>query len=122
VVVCLIFPLISKYSLEPFIEAIYGQTFLLAQSNVAILLLMMALVIILPLSLIFFYKDMNYKPQYLAGANLSEKEKFYGSLGLTRDVTMKSFYLNNIFGEDKLFKLGVVSSIVLIIIMIGVGM
>ncbi len=119
--VCLLFPLISTYSLEPFIQSIYGHTYLLDQSNVAILLIMMGLILVLPLRLLT-YGDVTYKHQYLAGANLSEKEKFYGSLGLTRDVTFKSFYLNNIFGEDKLFKLGVVSSIILIIIMIGVGM
>lgn len=119
--VCILFPLISKYSLEPFIESIYGHAYMLDQSNVAILLIMMGLILVLPLRLLT-YGEMTYKSQYLAGANLSEKEKFYGSLGLTRDVTMKSFYLNNIFGEDKLFKLGVVSSIVLIIIMFGVGM
>ncbi len=118
--VCLLFPLISKYSLEPFIQAIYGHAYMLDQSNVAILLIMMGIILVLPLRLMT-YGELNYRPQYLAGSNSSEKEKFYGSLGLTRDVTMKSFYLENIFGEDKLFKLGVVSSIVLIIIMFGVG-
>jgi ech hydrogenase subunit A len=118
--VCLLFPLISKYSLEPFIQAIYGHAYMLDQSNVAILLIMMGIILVLPLRLMT-YGELEYRPQYLAGSNLSEKEKFYGSLGLTRDVTMKSFYLENIFGEDKLFKLGVVSSIVLIIIMFGVG-
>lgn len=118
--VCILFPLISKYSLEPFIQAIYGHTYMLNQSNVMILLIMMGLVILLPLRLLT-YGELEYRTQYLAGANL-EKEKFYGSLGLTRDISMRSFYLNNIFGEDKLFKLGVVASIILIIIMFGVGM
>ncbi|NLI93086.1 MAG: NADH-quinone oxidoreductase subunit L [Peptococcaceae bacterium] len=119
--VCILFPLISKYSLEPFIASIYGHAYLLDQSNVAILLIMMGLVLVLPLRLLS-YGNLNYKPQYLAGANTSEREKYYGALGLTRDVSMRSFYLNSIFGEDKLFKLGVVSSIILILIMIGVGM
>jgi ech hydrogenase subunit A len=118
--VCILFPLISKYSLEPFIASIYGHAYMLDQSNVAILLIMMGLIIVLPLRLLT-YGNLNYKPQYLAGANLDEKEKFYGSLGLTRDVSLRSFYLTSIFGEDKLFKLGVVSSIILILIMIGVG-
>ncbi len=121
VVACLGFSLISKYSLEPFIFANYGNTYMLSQSNVAILVMMMAFVIVLPLSLLF-HKDINYRPQYLAGTNTGEKEKFYGSLGLTREITLRSFYLSNIFGEEKLFKLGVISSILLIIIMFGVGM
>lgn len=119
--VCILFPLISKYSLEPFIADIYGHAYLLDQSNVAILLIMMGLILVLPLRLLT-YGELNYRPQYLAGTNLAEKEKFYGSLGATHDLSLKSFYLTNLFGEDKLFKLGVVSSIILIIIMFGVGM
>jgi len=119
--VCLLFPLISKYSLEPFIASIYNQTYLLDQGNVIILLIMVGLMVVLPVGLSLTHKNVQYKPQYLAGLNTSEKEKFYGSLGLTREITMRSFYLENIFGESKLFKLGVVISIVLIIIMFGVG-
>ncbi|NBJ16384.1 MAG: NADH-quinone oxidoreductase subunit L [Dehalobacter sp. 4CP] len=119
--VCLLFPLISKYSLEPFIASIYNQTYLLDQGNVIILLIMVGLMVVLPVGLSLTHKNVQYKPQYLAGLNTPEKEKFYGSLGLTREITMRSFYLENIFGESKLFKLGVVISIVLIIIMFGVG-
>ncbi|AHF10088.1 MULTISPECIES: proton-conducting transporter membrane subunit [Dehalobacter] len=119
--ICLLFPLISKYSLEPFIASIYNQTYLLDQGNVIILLIMVGLMVVLPVGLSFTHKNYQYKPQYLAGLNTPEKEKFYGSLGLTREITMRSFYLENIFGESKLFKLGVVISIVLIIIMFGVG-
>ena len=119
--VALIFPLISKYSIEPFVYDIYGTSFMLAQSNMAILLIMMGLMLVLPLSLLT-YGDLNYREQYLAGANACEKENYHGALGQTREISMRSFYLENIFGEDKLFKLGVVSSVVLIIIMFGVGM
>ncbi|UWG98749.1 NADH-quinone oxidoreductase subunit L [Dehalobacter sp. DCM] len=121
VAICLLFPLISKYSLEPFIASVYGQTYLLSQSNVAILLMMMVLVLVLPLRLLT-YRGLNYKPQYLAGTNVKEKEKFYGSLGVTQEVSMKSLYLNTIFGEAKLFPLGVAACIILIVVMIGVVM
>lgn len=117
---CVTFPLISKFSIEPFIYEIYGTTFLLAQSNVIILLIMMGLMLVLPLSLLSF-GELNYRTQYLGGANVGATQ-YHGALGQTRTITMRSFYLANIFGEDKLFKLGVVSSIVLIFIMFGVGM
>ena len=120
VAVCLTFPLISTYFLEPFIAQIYGQIYLLAQSNVIILLLMMGIIVVLPLRLMG-YKNLNYREQYLAGVNVSDREKFYGSLGRTRDISMRSFYLENIFGEDKLFRSGFVSCIILILIMIGVA-
>ncbi|ADY56353.1 ech hydrogenase subunit A [Syntrophobotulus glycolicus DSM 8271] len=121
VAVCIGFPAISYFALEPFIQAIYGETYLLGQGNMIILLLMMGLIIVLPLRLLTYGNKLNYKAQYLAGTNLAEREKFYGSMGITRDLSLRSFYLDSIFGEDKLFKLGVVSCILLIIIMIGVG-
>ncbi|MDR2737122.1 MAG: NADH-quinone oxidoreductase subunit L, partial [Gracilibacteraceae bacterium] len=120
VLVCLTFPLISRYFLEPLIADIYNQTYLLGQSNVAILLLMMGLMLILPLTLLRSGKR-SYREQYLAGANTA-KEQFHGSLGTTHSLTMRSFYLSNIFGEAKLFGISVVISIILIVIMIGVGL
>lgn len=121
VAVCLLFPWISQYFIEPMIEGIYGQTMLLAQSNVAVLLIMMVLVLILPLR-ILTYRNVNYRPQYLSGLNIEQREKFKGAMGITQDVAVKNFYLTDIFEEKKLFRLGVASSIVLILIMLGVGM
>jgi ech hydrogenase subunit A len=120
VLVCLSFPLISKYFLEPFIQYTYNQGYLLGQSNVAILLLMMGLMLILPLRLLT-YRNLEYREHYLSGLNAGEKEQYYGSLGVTQKVTMRSFYMENIFGEDRLFGLGVVCCGVLTLIMIGVG-
>ena len=121
VVVCLMFPWISQYFIEPMISAIYGQTVLLSQNNVLILLIMMALILILPLR-ILAGKEINYKPQYLSGLNLPQREQFKGAMGVTQDVAMRNFYLTDIFEEKRLFRVGVGASIVLILIMLGVGM
>ena len=120
VLVCLSFPLISRYFLEPLIETIYNQTYLLGAGNTAILLLMMGLMLVLPLTLLRSGKR-SYRDQYLAGANTGS-EQFHGSLGTNHSLTMRSFYLKNVFGEDKLFNLSVVICIILILIMIGVGL
>ncbi len=121
VIVCLLFPWISQYFIEPMIAGIYGQTVLLSQNNVLILLIMMALILILPLR-ILTSKEINYKPQYLSGLNLPQKEHFKGAMGITQDVAMKNYYLTDIFEEKRLFRVGVGASIVLILIMLGVGM
>jgi ech hydrogenase subunit A len=119
--VCVLFPLISKYILEPFIYETYSITYWQNMGNVAILLLMMATVLILSLPLVFpGRKERSFRPQYLGGANLAVREKFHGSMGQDMQVSLKSFYLQNIFGEARLFPLGVASALILIIIMLGV--
>ncbi|MDR1603299.1 MAG: NADH-quinone oxidoreductase subunit L [Gracilibacteraceae bacterium] len=119
--VCVLFPLVSKYFLEPFILATYSSGYWQNAQNIAILLIMMAVVLILSLPLVFpGQKERSFRPQYLGGANLAAKEKFHGAMGQDIQVTLKSMYLQNIFGESRLFPLGVVSSLILIIIMLGV--
>ncbi|MCL1918789.1 MAG: NADH-quinone oxidoreductase subunit L [Peptococcaceae bacterium] len=117
VLVCLTFPLISQYFLEPFILGTYGEIYVLEPSNVGILLMMMGLMIVLPLSLLT-YRKVGYREQYLAGANVDEKEKFRGSLGVTQSISVQSFYLDSIFGEKRLFNIGVIFAIALILIML----
>lgn len=117
--ICLVFPLVSKQLIEPYLMDIYRQAVSLAQGNIIIMLMMMGLVFILPLSFLF-NKDVNYVEAYLGGTNVLEKEKFYGSLGLTRELKIRNYYLENYFGEGNLFNVGVISCTVLIVIMLGV--
>jgi ech hydrogenase subunit A len=119
--VCVAFPLISRFYLEPFILDTYGTAYDLPRSNIAILFIMMAAVLLLSLPVIFpGGKERHYRPQYLGGANITEKEKFHGSMGQDVSLALKSFYLSGIFGENRLFPLGVISTLILIIIMLGV--
>jgi ech hydrogenase subunit A len=119
--VCVLFPLLSKYFLEPFIYKTYSVTYWQNMGNVAVLLIMMAVVLALSLPLVFpGGKERSFRSQYLSGANLAEKEKFHGSMGQDIQVSLKSLYLHNIFGESRLFPLGVASTLILIIVMLGV--
>lgn len=116
---CLLFPLGSAYSIEPFIQAVYGESFALSEGNTIILLIMMGLVILLPLRLLF-YDDLTYVEAYLSGTNTSEPEKFAGSMGVTHNLEMTSFRMDRFFGERTLNKLGIVTSSLLILMMLGV--
>ncbi|MDR1322690.1 MAG: NADH-quinone oxidoreductase subunit L [Gracilibacteraceae bacterium] len=119
--VCVLFPLISKYVLEPFIFETYRQIYWQDMNNIATLLIMMATVVVLTVPLVFPGKqERHFRPQYLAGANLAEKEKFHGAMGQDIQISLKSLYLQGIFGESRLFPLGVLSTLILIIIMLGV--
>lgn len=118
--VCLLFPVFSSKLILPFLDPIYGFHELISQSNIIIMLMMMVLILILPISL-WFFKDIKHTEVYLGGVNAS-KENYYGAMHFKRELSMRSFYLNNYFGEARLGKLAVVVSVCLNIVMLGVVM
>jgi ech hydrogenase subunit A len=115
VVVCLLFPVISSVLIEPFIFNIYGQTAQLAQANLAIMLMMLFLLLVMPLSLLFYSKDQKYVGPYMSGMTTTPSMQFTGAMGTVREATMGNYYLNDYFGENKLFMAGTVLCLGLLI-------
>ena len=107
VVVALIFPLISSMLIEPFVMHIYGETTRLAQANLTIMILMLALLMIMPFSMLFQRRDQVFTPPYMGGRPTVGEMKFAGSMGTTRDLVLSNYYMRNYFGEEKLFMIGV---------------
>lgn len=112
----LLFPLISSVLIEPYVLAIYGATACMAQANVAIMLLMMALLLVLPISFLLFKRSAKHLPAYMGGRPATADRRFAGSLGLTREAQTRNYYLNDYFGEAKLFRPGLAVCTALIII------
>ncbi|MGE4374736.1 MAG: NADH-quinone oxidoreductase subunit L [Methanoculleus sp.] len=112
----LLFPLISSVLIEPYVLAIYGATARMAQANVAIMLLMMALLLVLPISFMLFKRSAKHLPAYMGGRPATADRHFAGSLGLTREAQTRNYYLNDYFGEAKLFRPGLAVCTALIII------
>jgi len=112
----LLFPLISSVLIEPYVLAIYGATARMAQANVAIMLLMMALLLVLPISFLLFKRSAKHLPAYMGGRPATADRRFAGSLGLTREAQTRNYYLNDYFGEAKLFRPGLAVCTALIII------
>jgi ech hydrogenase subunit A len=111
----LLFPVISSTLIEPYVLAIYGVTARLAEANVAIMLLMMALLLILPVSFLLFRRSAKHLPAYMSGRTATPDLHFTGSLGLTREAQTRNYYLTEYFGEAKLFLPGAVVCTVLIL-------
>lgn len=110
-----LFPVISSTLIEPYVLAIYGVTTGLAQTNVAIMLLMMALLLILPVSFFLFRRTAKHLPAYMGGRPATPDLHFAGSLGMTREAQTRNYYLTDYFGEARLFRPGAVVCIVLIL-------
>lgn len=106
VVVCLIFPLISSVLIEPFILNIYGQTAHLAQANLTIMLMMLCLLMIMPFSMLFYRKGAENAPPYMAGRPVDDHMRFAGSMGVSRELVLSNYYMEKLFGEERLFMIG----------------
>jgi ech hydrogenase subunit A len=107
------FPLIGHFSIEPYIAAVFNQTVSLGQGNIIIMLIMLALILLLPLSFLLVPRKAKLSTVYLAGANISGSSTFQGSVGI-QNVSMKNYYLANFFNEKKLTVLSIVITIALI--------
>jgi ech hydrogenase subunit A len=106
VVVALIFPLISTYLIEPFVMNIYGQTTLLSQANIAIMLMMLCLLMIMPLSMLFYGKNSKHIAPYMGGRTTEGEMRFAGSMGTSRELVLSNYYLEKMFGEERVFMIG----------------
>jgi ech hydrogenase subunit A len=102
ILVTLIFPLISGYLIEPFILAIYGQTARLSQENITIMLLMLCLILIMPLSMLYYQKRGRHVTPYMGGRTTSPTMVFRGSLGVDKQAVLSNYYLESYFGESRL--------------------
>jgi ech hydrogenase subunit A len=117
VLATVLFPLISSYLVEPWLLAIYGKVTLLAQDNVAIMLIMLFLLMVLPVSMLHYRKNQRQLKPYMGGMTTTSRMHFTGAIGIDREVTLGNYYLENYFGENKMSKIGVPLCIILLAIM-----
>lgn len=103
---CFGFPLISKYALAPYLAGIFGSESLnpIASGNVKLMLCMLSMLIILPISFIpiHLWDKRKIAPVYMAGENTGDNETFYGSIGITRKVELRNWYMDSYFGIKRL--------------------
>jgi ech hydrogenase subunit A len=122
VAVCLAFPFISFYVIDPWLREMFGKVPVVDTFNVLIVfVIMLGLLIILPLGLFYYaFIDKNYKRvgTYLGGGNIG-KATFEGAMASTQTIELKNYYLEKYFGEERLFNVGLFVSLTLTFIMFG---
>ena len=124
VAACIGFPLIAFRLVDPFILEVFGKTPIVDPFSVYMILFMMVgLLILLPLGLFFFgFVNKGYKRvgTYLGGANIDDVT-FEGAMESSQTIELKNYYLEQFFGENRLFNAGVFIALVLLVIMFGVA-
>ncbi len=123
IITCAIFPIVSHTLVIPYIMFFYGNhvTDVISQGNMKIMLIMLGMLALFPISLINYKSRVKVVSPYLGGTNNpSDSTQYFGSAGKTYGISMKNYYMENIFGEEKLFNPGVIAGVTLLIIMFGV--
>jgi len=120
VAVCMLFPLVSNLLVDPYIGRVYGQVFSMDQGNIMIMLIMLGLLLLLPVFLmIVITKGKNrmeyfYTDAYLSGANTKKPFHFRGPMGREQTAETQNYYLEELFGEKRLFAWGTILSTLLL--------
>jgi ech hydrogenase subunit A len=116
---CLFFPFISSRFIEPYVFATYGQSASMSPGNVILMTIMMAMVALFPLSFINHGRGVKVMNAYLGGANVEHSSvRYRSSVGTVQDVTMKNYYLGELFNEAQLFRWGVIAGVALLAVMV----
>lgn len=126
ILLCVGFPITSKYVIEPLMNDMYGtSTPVISEGNIAIMVIMICAVFIVPS--INYLLTRNRKDKevmvYMGGANIGDNKNFIDSMGESKELQVSSWYMTDWFGEDKLFKPAVVvgTFIILIFLCVVVG-
>jgi len=120
---CLLFPLISTYFIAPYVAEVYFHSAalpdgdIIGKGNIIIMTIMMAMVMLFPITFINYGRGVRVTDAYLGGANLHSSTRFVGSANSVQNVTIGNYYLHNILSEAWLSRWGVVGSAALLLVM-----
>ncbi len=105
---CMLFPLISRFLIEPYITSVFGHVTTMSQGNLIIMIIMLALVALFPLSFFHYGRNVKVVDPYLGGANTALGNQFTGSAGAVQQMSMHNYYLADLLPEKKVMLVGVV--------------
>jgi ech hydrogenase subunit A len=117
---CLFFPLLSAEFIEPYVAGVFhGQSVSLGQGNTAIMMVMMAVVMLFPLSFLSRGRGVKLVDPYLGGANIQGGPGFAGSGGAVETLAMHNYYMGGMLNEVWLSRTAVAGGAALLAVMLA---
>ncbi len=111
-----LFPLISITLIHPYLTSIFGSYTPLDNTSLTIMMMILALLIMVPISVILFKAPRTHEREvkpYLAGANVSTYS-YEGSMQVEYLMGTNNYYLKDWFGESIFFKPGQIITTIVI--------
>ena len=120
VVLCIGFPLISKFILVPYLDDAFGQTEGLALTAYdMIIMCVMVAVIVLMFAFMFGKTKKRIVPIYLSGVNKGDNVTYEGSMQKDMTVSLRNWYMDGYFGEARMNWIGGTATAVIILVALG---
>lgn len=125
-VLCFIFPMLSRDVIIPYIHHVYHNAYqVITDDNIIIMMIMLILIFVIPLASWFSARRASYKkaPRYINGVNAGDQMNYIDSMGEKKRFFLSNWYMEDLFGVEKLWKPAVILSTLLIvaIMVIAVG-
>lgn len=122
VMVCLMFPFISDHTIIPWLDHAFSMDIgtvipALTENNQALLTIMLVALILIFLPL-FGKSKRRVVPNYLSGIG-TDNDTYVGSMGAPVDVTLRNWYMNDWFGEDRIRRIGEVSTALVVVALLA---
>ncbi|MCR5202920.1 MAG: NADH-quinone oxidoreductase subunit L [Lachnospiraceae bacterium] len=133
ILICVGLPFVSAKVVTPFINNYYvkdmfdGGTYgytgteAMSMANLTVMVVMIVAIVVVPLVNYYTTKDFEGRKTlaYMNGINTGDNESFVDAFGESKKLKVSNWYMEEYFGEKKLFNPSVLISAALIIIMLG---
>lgn len=126
IALCFAFPMISSKVIVPYIQAVFNNASqVISNDNIIIMMIMLIAIFLVPAVSWIFARNSNYKKanRYINGVNAGDQMNYIDSMGEKRRFFLANWYMEDIFGEKKLWNPSIIISILLIVtfMVISVG-
>ena len=122
---CMSLPLLSIYAVEPLLLQIYKipQVQVLAPEDLVIMVIMLIMIFIIPVAARILTSRIRTTPniEYMSGVNQGDDRHFEDSFGNSKNMYLSAWYLEDYFGEKKIWRPAAAISVVLIVAFIGIA-
>lgn len=126
ILLCFVFPIISSQVIIPYIHQIFhNASQVISGDNIIIMMIMVISIFVIPGVSWITSRHTKYKKvdRYINGVNAGDQMNYIDSMGDKRRFFLANWYMEDIFGEKKLWNPSVILSILLIvsIMVISIG-
>lgn len=127
ILLCALFPIISLWIVEPLLRSMFDYTSatILTLEDMIIMVLMLFIIMVIPFISKILVKHFPYKRslEYMSGINMGDNRKFDSAMHEDKKVFLAGWYLEEIFGERKLWipSVGVATAIIAIGLIFAAG-
>ncbi|MBQ7572975.1 MAG: NADH-quinone oxidoreductase subunit L [Clostridia bacterium] len=124
VMLCVLLPVLSIKLIEPLLAQLYKieHVSVLAPEDMVIMVVLLLLIFVIPMVARIIVKKMTFKPnmEYMSGINQGDNRHFVDSFNQPKLMFLSNWYMEDYFGEKKIWKISVAIAAAVIVACIGI--